>query len=94
MSTLKMNFDYNKIFKVSAADAYQRLLLDAMAGDQTLFTRFDAAEISWKLLTPVLENIEKDNPAPLLYPAGAESFRQADELIEKDSRKWREIAAE
>lgn len=94
MSTLKMNFDYHKIFKVSPADAYQRLLLDAMAGDQTLFTRFDAAEISWKLLSPVLNHIEKDNPAPILYPAGAESFKQADELIEKDARKWRNLDAE
>ena len=50
-----MTFSYKDLFGVEMPEAYQRLLLDCMAGDQTLFTRFDGIEISWRLLLPVLE---------------------------------------
>jgi len=67
------------------------LLLDCMLGDQTLFTREDDIEVSWTLLTPVLEAWQKDNDGPVIYPAGCESFPQADAIIESDGRKWRQI---
>lgn len=91
MSTLDMNFNYKDIFGVVMPEAYQRLLLDAMLGDQTLFTRYDTAEIAWELLTPVLKIWEKDKTTPAPYPAGSESFPQADKLIGNDGRKWREL---
>jgi glucose-6-phosphate 1-dehydrogenase len=91
MSTLKMDFDYNSIFHTEFKDAYQRLLLDAMLGDQTLFTRYDAVETSWKLINPVLEHWQKNPGTPEFYPAGSESFASADKLIERDGHKWRKI---
>jgi len=86
-----MNFKYSDVFGVDMPEAYQRLLLDCMVGDQTLFTRQDSVEVSWRLLTPILQNWKSDAPIPHQYPAGSESFPQADMLIESDGRKWRKI---
>jgi glucose-6-phosphate 1-dehydrogenase len=91
MSTLNMNFNYADVFGVHMPEAYQRLLLDCMVGDQTLFARYDGVEIAWQLLTPVLEAWQKDSSEPHEYPAGSESFPQADRLIETDGRKWRKL---
>jgi len=92
MSTLNMNFSYKSIFLVDMPQAYQRLLLDCMVGDQTLFARFDGVETSWRLLTPLLQAWEEDRSRPYQYPAGSDSFPEADELIESDGRKWRKLA--
>jgi glucose-6-phosphate 1-dehydrogenase len=92
MSTLNMNFNYKSIFLVDMPEAYQRLLLDCMVGDQTLFNRYDSVEIAWQLLMPVLQAWQNDDSAPYEYPAGSESFPQADNLIESDGRKWRKLA--
>ncbi len=91
MSTLNMNFSYKSVFLVDMPEAYQRLLLDCMVGDQTLFTRQDDVEVSWQLLTPILQAWEQDESAPHKYAAGSESFAEADRLIEADDRKWRKI---
>lgn len=91
MSTLNMNFSYKSVFGVEMPEAYQRLLLDCVVGDQTLFTREDDVEVAWRLLTPVLETWQKDDAAPYEYPAGSYSFGQADSLIESDGRKWRKL---
>jgi len=93
MSTLGMSFSYSEVFGAEAPKAYQRLLLDCMVGDQTLFTRQDDVEVSWGLLTPLLRAWETDDSAPYEYPAGAESFPQADALIESDGRKWRKLSS-
>ena len=93
MSTLRMNFNYADVFSVQMPEAYQRLLLDCMLGDQTLFNRYDCLESSWKLLTPLLEACENNSSAPHEYPAGVESFPQADALIESDGRKWQKLVA-
>ena len=86
-----MNFSYEELFGTEAPEAYERLLLDCMLGDQTLFTRQDAIEQSWRLMTPVMESWEKDGSDLHLYPAGAESFPAADKLIESDNRKWHKL---
>jgi len=91
MSTLAMNFNYAEVFGSEAPEAYQRLLLDCMVGDQTLFTRQDDVEVSWTLLDPVLKLMFRGELLPFEYPAGAESFGRADTLIEADGRKWRPI---
>ena len=91
MSTLNMNFSYKSVFLVDMPEAYQRLLLDCMVGDQTLFTRQDDVEVSWQLLTTVLQAWEQDESAPHKYPAGSESFAEADRIIESDGRKWRKL---
>ena len=91
MSPLEMSFDYQSIFGVSMPQAYERLLLDCMTGDQTLFTRHDSVSVAWLLLTPVIEARQREKQEPDIYPAGAESFAEADNLIEGDGRKWRSL---
>jgi glucose-6-phosphate 1-dehydrogenase len=88
IGTLDMKFRYQDIFGGEMPEAYQRLLLDCMAGDQTLFTRFDGIEVTWKLLMPVLEAWERSDEQPYEYPAGSESFAQADALLEANGRQW------
>ena len=88
IGTLDMAFNYKSIFGVEMPEAYQRLLLDCMLGDQTLFTRFDDIEVSWELLMPVLDAWNRDPDRPAEYPAGSESFPEADALIEADGRQW------
>jgi glucose-6-phosphate 1-dehydrogenase len=92
MSTLNMNFSYKSVFLVDMPEAYQRLLLDCMAGDQTLFNRYDSVETAWQLLEPILEKWEEESSPPHEYPAGRASFPAAEELIESDGRKWRKLA--
>ncbi len=92
MSTLNMNFSYKDVFGIDTPDAYQRLLLDCMLGDQTLFARQDAVQVAWELLTPVLKKWDNEDSMPYEYPAGAESFPEADKLIESDGQKWRKLS--
>jgi glucose-6-phosphate 1-dehydrogenase len=91
MDTLNMNFSYQSVFGVKMPETYQRLLLDCMFGDQTLFNRQDDVEESWKLLTPVLQTWQQRDSTPYAYSAGSVSFPAADILIESDNRKWRDI---
>ncbi len=88
IGTLDMKFRYKEIFGGELPEAYERLLLDCMTGDQTLFTRFDGIETTWKLLMPILEAWEKSDEQPHEYPAGSESFPLADALLEADGRQW------
>ena len=91
MSTLNMSFSYKSVFGVEMPEAYQRLLLDCMLGDQTLFDRYDSVELSWQLVTTVLDAWQNEDSAPWPYTAGSESFAQADALIESDGRTWRKL---
>jgi glucose-6-phosphate 1-dehydrogenase len=91
MDTLNMNFSYRSIFSAEMPEAYQRLLLDCMVGDQTLFTRQDDVEVSWGLITPILQAWEQSNAEPDVYPAGCESFERADKLLDADGRQWRSL---
>lgn len=85
-----MEFRYGTSFGGRISDAYERLLLDAMLGDPTLFARRDAVEESWKIVTPVLDRWRADPAFPLFtYPAGAWGPAAADLLIEQDNRVWR-----
>jgi glucose-6-phosphate 1-dehydrogenase len=88
IGTLRMTFSYKEVFGVEMPEAYERLLLDCMAGDQTLFTRFDGIEVSWELLMPVLETWQSGPYGPPEYPAGSESFPEADALVEEGGRRW------
>jgi glucose-6-phosphate 1-dehydrogenase len=74
---VRMHFSYGESFTREPAEAYERLLLDAMAGDHTLFTREDGVERSWDIVAPILE---RDAP-PVTYPAGAWGPEEADRLI-------------
>jgi glucose-6-phosphate 1-dehydrogenase len=85
---VSMDFDYCRAFGVDSPEAYQRLLLDAMLGDATLFTRRDEVEAAWTLVTPILEAWEADGePEP--YPAGTWGPEGSERLIGGDGRRWR-----
>jgi glucose-6-phosphate 1-dehydrogenase len=88
MGTLNMSFSYKQVFGVEMPEAYQRLLLDCMLGDQTLFTRFDSVQVAWQLVTPILKTWERSEGSPVEYASGSESFPQADGLLEADGRRW------
>ncbi|HYZ89588.1 MAG TPA: glucose-6-phosphate dehydrogenase, partial [Myxococcales bacterium] len=88
--TVSMDFRYGTAFAGRPPEAYERLLLDAMRGDQTLFTRKDEVEAAWKLVDAVLKVVEApDAPPPFPYEAGTWGPRQADELLARDGRAWR-----
>jgi glucose-6-phosphate 1-dehydrogenase len=78
LQTVRMDFDYDRSFTNALAEAYERLLHDAMDGDHTLFTREDGVERAWEIVTPALER-----PSPLFfYKQGSWGPPQSDELIE------------
>ncbi len=92
IGTLEMDFNYAEIFGTESPDAYERLLLDCMVGDQTLFTRIDDVKLTWQLIDNVLTAWQQKDDEPYFYPAGAQTFPQADALIQKDGRSWRKIS--
>ncbi len=87
---VEMNFNYGDAFDAPSPEAYERLLLDVMAGDASLFMRRDAVEASWAWITDILQGW-KDHGSKWLpeYPAGTWGPVEADKLIETDGRKWR-----
>jgi len=92
MSDLTMAFRYRDAFGSEPPDAYERLLLDAMLGDQTLFIRFDALEAAWQLWTPILSAwSDPTRDIPLHpYAAGTWGPDAADRLPASDQRRWSE----
>ncbi|HUD01660.1 MAG TPA: glucose-6-phosphate dehydrogenase [Rhabdochlamydiaceae bacterium] len=90
MQPVKMDFRYGSYFGTAPPEAYERLICDCIVGDSTLFARQDEVFNSWKLLTPLLDNWAKNPPKDFPnYPAGSWGPKAADQLIEKDGRKWR-----
>jgi glucose-6-phosphate 1-dehydrogenase len=87
-----MDFTYGAAFSADTPDAYETLMLDAMLGDQSLFTRADEVEAAWAICTPILQGW-LDMPAPEFpnYPAGSWGPEAAEELIERDGRRWRRL---
>jgi glucose-6-phosphate 1-dehydrogenase len=85
-----MDFDYASAFGRSTANGYERLLLDAMLGDQTLFAHRDGVETTWSLYTPILQAWA--NKKPEVFPnyfAGKWGPECADRLLERDGNAWR-----
>ena len=83
---LNMNLDYADYYGVEMSDDYETLLLDCMVGDQTLFWSKKGIEISWKLVTPILK--EWEDSKLFFYQAGSRGPSKAEEMLEKDGRKW------
>jgi glucose-6-phosphate 1-dehydrogenase len=89
---VKMDFHYGGYFGAPSPEAYERLILDCMAGDNTLFARVDEVIASWKLFTPVLKHWESSKASDFPnYASGSWGPKKADELLERDGRKWRSI---
>jgi glucose-6-phosphate 1-dehydrogenase len=96
IGSLAMDFTYEEVFEEEPPEAYERLLLDAMLGDQTLFVRHDDVEVSWSIITPLLE-AWRDSPDALRlepYTAGSWGPVAADELLRRDGRRWRKPGSE
>ncbi|HYD84783.1 MAG TPA: glucose-6-phosphate dehydrogenase, partial [Opitutus sp.] len=88
---VKMNFRYATTFGSNTPEAYERLVLDAMVGDGTLFIRGDETEASWKLCTPILEAWAAAGREGLdEYPAGSWGPPNADALLAKNGHCWRQ----
>jgi glucose-6-phosphate 1-dehydrogenase len=85
---VRMNFSYDTEFGAYTPEAYERLLLEAMAGDATLFIRRDEVEAAWAWVDPILEawSLSKDAPKP--YTAGTWGPSSAVALIEREGRTW------
>jgi len=87
-----MDFVYGAAFVNEAPSAYETLLLDALQGDATLFTRADEVEAAWEIMTGVLEGWKQMPSAGVPnYEAGTVGPAEADKLIESDGREWRRL---
>jgi glucose-6-phosphate 1-dehydrogenase len=85
-----MDFRYGTAFGSNTPEAYERLLLDAMRGEATLFTRRDEVEEQWSYVDRVLEAWAADGkPPPPTYPSGSWGPEQAEDLLARDGRRWR-----
>jgi glucose-6-phosphate 1-dehydrogenase len=90
MRSVDMDFHYRSSFEGSLPEAYERLLLEALAGDASLFTRSDSIEAAWKLLDPLVQGWEAQaKPLLVVYPTGSWGPAEADELLRRDGREWR-----
>jgi glucose-6-phosphate 1-dehydrogenase len=89
LRVVSMDFAYGSSFLKASPEAYERLLLDALLGDSTLFARWDEVERAWEILDGLIE-VWRDRPGPFPnYEAGSWGPRAADELIAADGRRWR-----
>jgi len=89
---VKMEFNYSSSFGAATPEAYERLLLDVMAGDATLFMRRDAVEAAWEFVMPILNHWEKMRVRDLPeYQCGTWGPIEADRLIVPDGRQWRTL---
>ncbi len=87
-----MDFRYGTSFGIEPPDAYERLLLDALIGDSTLFTRADESESAWRIIQPVLDFwTYGTGQAVPQYPCGTWGPKEADEMLEQSGRRWRRI---
>ena len=91
--SVDMDFSYGSSFGMATADAYSRLLLDCMLGDQTLFTRADEVEEAWRIVTPALASwdLPSDPTSIPNYEAGTWEPKEAEHLINRDGRHWRRV---
>jgi glucose-6-phosphate 1-dehydrogenase len=88
LRSVSMDFQYLTSFLVEVPEAYERLLLDCMIGDPTLFTRADEVETAWKLIDPIEAAWRDDRPPLAMYAAGTWGPDEAVKLLQADGREW------
>jgi glucose-6-phosphate 1-dehydrogenase len=94
VGSVEMDFSYSETYTHPIKDAYERLLLDAIKGDATLFARRDEVEFAWRFVTPILQAWEGARKRqPVFYAEGGEGPAEAEVLMDRYSRQWREIDA-
>src|SRR5262249_8736106 len=90
LQEVRMDFRYGTAFAVPPPQAYERLLLDVMLGDPTLYTRTDEVESAWRFITTILDAWQQpDAPPPVTYVAGSWGPQAADSLIATAETGWR-----
>jgi glucose-6-phosphate 1-dehydrogenase len=90
--SVTMDFTYGSAFAVDSPDAYETLILDALLGDASLFTRADEVEEAWGIVDPIIDAWAEGPPPEFPnYEAGSWGPPEADELMERDGRRWRRI---
>lgn len=90
VQNVNMDFHYSELSNIKLPTAYERLLLDAMLGDSTLYSRGDAVEEAWKFLSPIQDAWANDESIKMYgYPAGTWGPEFADDLIENKNTTWR-----
>ena len=90
LAPVTLDFDYGEVFGGDSPEAYERLILDAIHGDATLYARGDWVEQAWALLTPVLESWNADRTSPIpTYEAGSWGPTEADQFIRRIGDGWR-----
>jgi len=87
--TVHMDFLYGGAFRTGLPEAYERLILDAMLGDATLFTREDEVTEQWKLVDAMVGPWQRDRPNFPNYESGTWGPRSSDDLVHRDGRSWR-----
>jgi glucose-6-phosphate 1-dehydrogenase len=91
LETARMHFGFRACHP-DAPSAYQRLLLDALRGEQLLFARADGVELTWRFVTPILEaHAERSVAEPHAYQAGSQGPVAANTLIARDGHAWRPL---
>jgi glucose-6-phosphate 1-dehydrogenase len=91
LATVTMDFSYAEYFKEEPNTGYETLLFDAMTGDQTLFHRMDIVEAGWQVVDPILRAWQADTASAVpTYGPGADGPSEADLLLEREGRQWRD----
>lgn len=90
VKNVNMDFLYSDLTDAYVPEAYERLLLDCMQGDATLYARGDSAEAAWEFIDPILNAWKEDSSIPIYgYPAGTWGPENVDDLIEGENMIWR-----
>jgi glucose-6-phosphate 1-dehydrogenase len=88
IKSVALDFFYEKAFNVEPPEAYERLIFDAMLGDQTLFIRGDEVEAAWAVIDPIEKGWAESKTPPDTYAPGTWGPKGAFDLIELDGRRW------
>jgi glucose-6-phosphate 1-dehydrogenase len=91
LQQVHMDFRYGTSFAAPPPEAYERLLVDVMLGDPTLFTRTDEVQSAWEFITPILEAWQTASQPPETYAAGTWGPPGADQLLARDDAIWRRL---
>jgi glucose-6-phosphate 1-dehydrogenase len=93
MRSVPLALNYTQAFRQRSPDAYERLLMDVVRGDPTLFMRRDEVEAAWAWVEPILNEWKESDRVPRRYQAGTDGPVDAATLVERDGRHWYEGAA-
>ncbi len=88
---VRMDFRYSTAFGSTAPDAYERLILDALLGDPSLYARADMVELAWQVCDPILQTWQAGEAPLYFYTPGSWGPKEADDLIARGGRKWRRL---